>query len=246
MSRGGQFAWTTAIQAQENLKAAGLQPRLLVGDAAAASLGGPFDRIIATCAIETVPDQWITQLQVGGRLVAPCTLGAALLVLDKTSEHTLEGRVDEAPVSFMAMRDTPNIRPADGSEYLIGTGSQPPTRTISAVDPEVLRDNDFRLWLAICHPHLRIALSYTHGTGTSLVYTRDHSASIDHQHIPGGWNVTQDEGRLWATIEAGWAEFDAAARPRRDLLRASVTQGGGGIRFTVGGRAVADTPATPP
>jgi len=32
---------------------------------------GPFDRIIVTAAVETVPDSWIQQLKPGGMLVAP-------------------------------------------------------------------------------------------------------------------------------------------------------------------------------
>jgi len=54
--------------------------------------GGPYAGIIAAAGGEAVPQAWIDQLAVGGRLVAPLVVGEAggqqqqaLLVLDKTS-----------------------------------------------------------------------------------------------------------------------------------------------------------------
>lgn len=50
--------------------------------------GAPYAGIIAAAGGEAVPDAWIDQLAVGGRLVAPLVTaqGQALLVIDKTSQ----------------------------------------------------------------------------------------------------------------------------------------------------------------
>jgi protein-L-isoaspartate(D-aspartate) O-methyltransferase len=54
--------------------------------------GAPYAAIIAAAGGEAVPQAWIDQLAVGGRLVAPVLKGAgngaqqALLVLDKTAQ----------------------------------------------------------------------------------------------------------------------------------------------------------------
>lgn len=68
---------------------------------------GPFDRILATCAISHVPPAWVDQLAEGGRIVAPLDAGESgpLLVLDKTASDEVSGRIDPYPVHFMPMRE---------------------------------------------------------------------------------------------------------------------------------------------
>jgi protein-L-isoaspartate(D-aspartate) O-methyltransferase len=49
----------------------------------------PFDRIIAAASGEQVPEAWLTQLKVGGRIVAP--VGSSILQLIKTGESSPAG-----------------------------------------------------------------------------------------------------------------------------------------------------------
>ncbi len=71
---------------------------LLLGDGMAGyTQGAPYAGIIAAAGGETVPDAWIAQLAVGGRIVAPTLSaagGQALVVIDKTAlgvqRHVLE------------------------------------------------------------------------------------------------------------------------------------------------------------
>lgn len=66
---------------------------LLFGDGMAGyAKGAPYAAIIAAAGGEAVPQAWVDQLAVGGRLVAPVSVGAAsggrqaLLVIDKTPQ----------------------------------------------------------------------------------------------------------------------------------------------------------------
>jgi protein-L-isoaspartate(D-aspartate) O-methyltransferase len=67
--------------------------------------GAPYSGIIAAAGGEAVPQAWIDQLAVGGRLVAPVSQGGsqqALMVLDKTAQG-IEQRVLEA-VLFVPLK----------------------------------------------------------------------------------------------------------------------------------------------
>jgi protein-L-isoaspartate(D-aspartate) O-methyltransferase len=79
-------------KARENLRH--LKPvnlHLIFGDGMAGyAKGAPYDAIIAAAGGEAVPQTWVDQLAVGGRLVAPVRVGVAsaakqaLIVIDKT------------------------------------------------------------------------------------------------------------------------------------------------------------------
>jgi protein-L-isoaspartate(D-aspartate) O-methyltransferase len=67
--------------------------------------GAPYAGIIAAAGGETVPEAWITQLGVGGRIVAPtqsASGGQALVVIDKTARG-IERRILEA-VHFVPLK----------------------------------------------------------------------------------------------------------------------------------------------
>lgn len=67
--------------------------------------GAPYAGIIAAAGGEAVPEAWITQLAVGGRIVAPTHSaggGQALVVIDKTARG-LERRILEA-VHFVPLK----------------------------------------------------------------------------------------------------------------------------------------------
>jgi protein-L-isoaspartate(D-aspartate) O-methyltransferase len=66
---------------------------LLFGDGMVGyARGAPYAAIIAAAGGEAVPQAWVDQLAVGGRLVAPVSAGfasarqQALLVIDKTAQ----------------------------------------------------------------------------------------------------------------------------------------------------------------
>ena len=95
-------------KAQENLRPFRLpHVRLLFGDGMQGyAPGAPYAGIIAAAGGEALPQPWIDQLAVGGRLVAPVArsggAGQALLVVDRTA-HGLQQTVLEA-VHFVPLK----------------------------------------------------------------------------------------------------------------------------------------------
>lgn len=94
-------------KARENLRPLRLpNVHLLFGDGMMGYVqGAPYAGIIAAAGGEAVPQAWIEQLAVGGRLVAPVAANAggpqALLVVDKTAagvQHTLLEAVHFVPL----------------------------------------------------------------------------------------------------------------------------------------------------
>jgi protein-L-isoaspartate(D-aspartate) O-methyltransferase len=94
-------------KARENLRLLRLpNVHLLFGDGMAGfAKGAPYAGIIAAAGGEAVPQAWVEQLAVGGRLVAPVARSAggaqALLVLDKTPtgvQHSLLEAVHFVPL----------------------------------------------------------------------------------------------------------------------------------------------------
>ena len=67
----------------------------------------PYDAIISAAGGEMLPQAWVDQLSIGGRLVAPMQVGAdgaqALLVVDRCADGSLQQRVLEA-VRFVPLK----------------------------------------------------------------------------------------------------------------------------------------------
>ncbi|TGA91152.1 methyltransferase domain-containing protein [Streptomyces sp. MZ04] len=89
--------------ARRHLAAAGHHPAVVTGDGAAGCPEhAPYDRIIATCTLTSVPRAWLAQCRPGARILAPLATGLiTLTVLD--AEHA-EGRFLHTPAYFVALR----------------------------------------------------------------------------------------------------------------------------------------------
>lgn len=94
-------------KARDNLRAFRLaNVHLLFGDGMAGfAKGAPYAGIIAAAGGESVPQPWIDQLAVGGRIVAPThtTNGQQALVVLEKAEHRLKQSVLEA-VHFVPLK----------------------------------------------------------------------------------------------------------------------------------------------
>ncbi|MPZ65759.1 MAG: methyltransferase domain-containing protein [Pseudonocardiaceae bacterium] len=105
--------------ARARLASAGYQPTLATADGAAdLPEHGPFDRIIATCCIASVPPAWIEQLRPGGLLLVD--IEGAMAGGNLAALHRRDAPVVEGPGSGSA---SPPAPPSSGS------GSTAPTAT---------------------------------------------------------------------------------------------------------------------
>jgi hypothetical protein len=153
-----------------------------------------YDRIIATCAVQRIPRAWITQLARGGRLVVPLGWGGALAVLDKISDTEVTGRVDRAEIRFMRLRraaDEP--MPARIAPGMPSTAPRLAHHGLTDVDPKILDDAAFRLWLALHRPDLLITQECQDGVPiTSIVYDQHERAAASRTEAAVGlWPVLQ-------------------------------------------------------
>jgi len=103
--------------ARQHLAAAGRHPIVVTGDGArGVPERAPFDRIIATCTLTSIPRPWLAQCTPGARILAPLATGLiALRVRD--AEHA-EGRFLHTPAYFVPLRG--GTRPEPESRELGG------------------------------------------------------------------------------------------------------------------------------
>jgi len=76
--------------------------RFVLGDGSEGyQLGAPFDKILASAAAQKeIPNVWLEQVKIGGRIVAPC--GSAIRLLVKKSETEFE-KTDYPGFSFVPL-----------------------------------------------------------------------------------------------------------------------------------------------
>ncbi|CAL9523640.1 Protein-L-isoaspartate O-methyltransferase [Streptomyces sp. enrichment culture] len=94
--------------ARRHLDAAGYHPVVVTGDGArGVPERAPFDRIIATCALPTVPRAWLAQCRPGGRILVPLATGLVALTVHDGAHA--EGRFLDTPAYFVPLRGGPPV-----------------------------------------------------------------------------------------------------------------------------------------
>ncbi|MFR9791157.1 methyltransferase domain-containing protein [Streptomyces sp. MB22_4] len=96
--------------ARLHLAAAGRRPVVVTGDGArGVPERAPFDRIIATCALSTVPRAWLAQCRPGARILTPLATGLLALTV-RDAEHA-EGRFLHTAAYFVPLRGQGRAEP---------------------------------------------------------------------------------------------------------------------------------------
>ncbi|MBV2357498.1 methyltransferase domain-containing protein [Streptomyces sp. J2-1] len=89
--------------ARRHLTAAGYRPVVVTGDGArGVPERAPYDRILATCELPTVPRVWTAQCAPGARILAPVATGLLDLAVD--GGHRAEGRFLPTAAYFVPLR----------------------------------------------------------------------------------------------------------------------------------------------
>jgi protein-L-isoaspartate(D-aspartate) O-methyltransferase len=163
--------------ARTHLATAGYRPVVVTGDGVrGCPERAPFDRIIATCTLPSVPAGWLPQCRPGARILAPLATGLIVLrVGEDGQEDFAEGRFLHTAAFFVPLRGTPGGLPIAA-------------RPLGGL-PRGVTDNDlFRFLLALTEgsldPHEALSL-------------------WERERRPGRerYGVTVSGGRQWAWLD---------------------------------------------
>ncbi|KOG29113.1 methyltransferase domain-containing protein [Streptomyces resistomycificus] len=158
--------------ARRHLAVAGFRPVVVTGDGA----GGvperaPFDRIIATCTLRSIPPAWLAQCRPGARVLAPLATG--LIALTVRDAGQAEGRFLHTPAYFVPLR---------------GGGPEPEPAPLGGV-PRPARDHElFRFLLALTRSALAPQEAYA-------LWEREGRPPRDR------YGITVSGGREWAWLD---------------------------------------------
>ncbi|MEV6404713.1 MULTISPECIES: methyltransferase domain-containing protein [Streptomyces] len=96
--------------ARRHLADAGYHPTVVTGDGArGVPERAPFDRIIATCELASVPRAWIAQCRPGARILTPLATGLLALTVGESGQA--EGNFLHNPAYFVPLRGTDRRAP---------------------------------------------------------------------------------------------------------------------------------------
>jgi len=213
-----------ADAARAALKRAGYQPALVVGDGLRGyPARAPYDRIIATCAVRTVPAAWIEQTRPGGLILVTVSgwlNGSGLALLKVTEGDTAEGRFLPGDVSFMPARaHTPPLLPVleldrDGEERPV------------LQRPDVLSDWAARFVAQLASPGAQhVQLIGNGGRVSDVLVDVEQDAYAVFTPRPDGDLTVRQSGpiRLWDTIEDAITTWREVGEPGVDRFAIRVT-----------------------
>ncbi|GAA2238109.1 ATP-grasp peptide maturase system methyltransferase [Kitasatospora cystarginea] len=210
-----------AGRAAAAIRSAGYAPTLVVGDGLNGhAVDGPYDRLIATCAVRYIPQPWLYQVSPGGKILvtlAGWSHGFGLVLLTVTEPGCATGRFLPGFTSFMMAR--PHDRPPRQSINLL-PGEQRPSR----IDPAVI-ENWTGTWVA----QLGAPSAERLGAGEQqiLLDVATGSQARTEADGQGGWTVTQRGPlRLWDQVESAIESWQAAGSPHQEGFGITITEHG--------------------
>lgn len=123
--------------ARNHLAAAGFRPAVVTGDGArGCPLHAPYDRIIATCAVASIPSAWLGQCRPDALILTPLATG--LIALRVADARHAEGHFLAIPAYFVPLR---------------GSGPPPQVPT-HGLPSRPLLDDSFRFLLNVAAGHM--------------------------------------------------------------------------------------------
>ncbi|MGW2353763.1 ATP-grasp peptide maturase system methyltransferase [Actinacidiphila glaucinigra] len=200
----------------------GHAPHLVVGDGLAGHKDGArYDRIIATCGVLTIPQEWIAQVAPGGTILATVCgwlYSSELARLTVQEDGSASGRLLGGQISFMLAR--PHVPPPLGMLPDTAAGVERAT----SVGPDVLDDWTARFVAQVAAPRAQRVMLDTNehllldvAAGTwALVYRQGQA-----------WRVRQGgPARLWDDVESLIARWREAGAPDLEGFGLTVTADG--------------------
>ncbi|MFD8391085.1 ATP-grasp peptide maturase system methyltransferase [Streptomyces sp. NPDC059680] len=219
-----------ALQARETLSRLGTYPNLLIGDGLlGGDQGALYDRVIATCAVRTVPAAWLERTRPGGQILT--TIGgwlsaSELVRLTVHEDGTASGPVLGGQVSFMLAR--PHLAPPLGLLPDLNRGKE----REAIIGADVLDDWTTRFVAQFAVPNAqRLKLRHGQHDEDLLFDVESESFAALHQDH-GRWIVRQDGPHLlWDTVEEHLGRWHSAGTPTVEEATVRVTSEGQSIHW---------------
>lgn len=210
---------SVADAARRNLASTGRAPLVITGEGTDGyPSAAPYDRVIATCSVHTVPYAWVAQTRPGGIVLTPWGTtfeNSALLRLtvNNNGAEAVGRIVDWA--TFMRLRaQRPTIRDEPDNFDTIADRSR------TDVDLADFLNEDARFGIGLHLPDCR--LTWEMGDDgylkTLWLLAPDAWASVDN-------TVVRQAGarRLWDEATAGYAGWLQSEKPSRDRYGVTIT-----------------------
>ncbi|EMF00558.1 methyltransferase domain-containing protein [Streptomyces mobaraensis NBRC 13819 = DSM 40847] len=236
---------TSARAARTRLDAAGYEPLTVVGDGAEGFPGrAPYDRVIATCSVGSLPRAWIGQTKPGGVIVAPWGPvygGEAVVRLTVAGDGTASGRFVGSS-AFMRLRAQRTAR-THVREYLGGRKwPADGVRSVTDLSPEAVADWHVMFAIGVQVPGA-FPWAEVYGDGSYTLWLRDTAvtswATVDYEPGRDEYEVWQSGPRkLWAEVRAAYHWWDAQGRPGFDRFGLTVDADGERVWLDEPGRPV--------
>ncbi len=222
---------TLAEQAGNHLAGAGWHPTVVTAD----GTGGhppnaPYDRVIATCAVQHVPYRWVTQTRPGGKILIPFGTGyinGAQVLLTAHGDGTATGHV-AGSCAFMRLRDQ---RLPHGwiDDFIHDEGNGQIGWT--SVDLTEVYTLGAGLLIGALVPDVRATVGGDTDGGAWTLWLFDHAsgdwASVDHEPDATSFRVEQvGTRRLWDEVEDAYQRWISLGEPERERFGLTVTPDG--------------------
>ncbi|MGH3888845.1 MAG: methyltransferase domain-containing protein [Pseudonocardiaceae bacterium] len=201
----------------------GLVPYLVAGDGEKGfPARAPFDRVLATCAVPTIPTHWVAQLADDGIIVADlrAATSSTLITLHRTAEGIAEGRFHATPGYFMWLRPRVGdpLRNAQESNFVFDqTGSRQSTTWL---DPTGLADPGLGFMIAAYVPDVVQSVTFTDPPAYGLRTGDGSWARVDADSRSV---VQTGERSVWNEVETATRRWEQLGRPDPARFRLTVS-----------------------
>ena len=223
----------SARDARARLGAAGFVPLAVVGDGAKGyPEGAPYDRVVATCSIGSVPREWIEQTKPGGVIVAPWGPtygGEAVARLTVAEDGTASGPFVGSS-AFMRLRAQRKDLPLTGA-YLHGEEwPADGAKSMTTLSPDDVGDWIHMFAIGVQVPGLFCRVRWG-SDGAYRLWLHDTAvtswATADYEKGRTQYEVMQSGRRnLWDELETAWRWWDQQGRPGFERFGLTVSANG--------------------
>ncbi|MFF3715540.1 ATP-grasp peptide maturase system methyltransferase [Streptomyces prasinus] len=211
-----------STRARNALGHCGFAPDLIVGDGLAGHrAGAPYDRVIATCGLLTVPRALIEQTRPGGIvLVTLCgwLYSSELARLTVHQDGTASGRLLGGQVSFMLAR--PHLPPPLGLLPDLDEGDERP----AVFGADVIDDWTTRFVAQLAAPRAQCVTLTREGRTEHLFLDVDTDAWAMLREHDGRWTARQNgPSRIWDAVEEHITRWRGAGAPPLEEFEITLT-----------------------